>query len=53
MTVRQLVFGFSGLRVEIPVAYVSWRDASGARQARVIYPHCVDYDWPWWRPEAW
>jgi hypothetical protein len=39
-------------RVEIPVTYATWRDADG-RHERIVYAHCVDYDWPWWRPEAW
>jgi hypothetical protein len=43
-----LPFG-TGYRTELPIAVVSWRDHAGRRDS-ILYPHCIDHDWPWWRP---
>jgi hypothetical protein len=39
-----------GQRFEIPIAYASWRDRAKVHHERIVYAHCIDFDWPWWYP---
>lgn len=47
---EQLSLSFGGLRQEYPAMRVSWRDAAGVVHRVTRGPHCIDHDWPWFRP---